>query len=286
MSCGLLTTLAACFGGALVRACATLAACARSDRVARRADEGCLERRPTTHTNQVVGAATCNDELITCGLDDRVVWSGAAEARSAALPCAPKSLSVSTGGVAVAATVSGVTLAQDGKVVASVALPGAAVAAVSRDGKEVAVGYADGAVRVFSRSPAGELQLRALLARHRDCVTALQFDAAGAMLASCDANREVVVWERCDADPFWAPKESLGRCVYHTARVTCLAWEPSGKRLATGGLDCNILIWDVAQPASKRETIPAAHRDGVTALTWTGSKLVSAGADACVRVWA
>ena len=214
------------------------------------------------------------------------MWSGAAETRSAALPCAPKSLSVSTAGVAVAATVNGVTLAQDGKVITSVALPGAAVAAVARDGKEVAVGYADGAVRVFALSPTGELQLHALLARHRDCVTALQFDATGAMLASCDANREVVVWERCAAEPFWAPKESLGRCVYHTARVTCLAWEPNGKRLATGGLDCNILIWDVSLPASKRETIPATHRDGVTALTWIGSTLVSAGADACVRVWA
>ena len=248
--------------------------------------QGCVERRPATHTNAVVGAATCNDELITCGLDDRVVWSGAGESRSAALPCAPKSLSVSAGGVAVAATVNGVTLLQDGKVVASVALPGASVAAVTRDGKEVAVGYTDGAVRVFSRSLAGELQLRALLSRHRDCVTALQFDAAGAMLASCDTNREVVVWERCATDPFWAPKEVMGRCVYHTARVTCLAWEPSGKRLATGGLDCNILIWDVVQPASKRVTLAAAHRDGVSALTWIGSTLVSAGADACVRVWA
>jgi len=234
----------------------------------------------------VVGAATCKNDLLTVGLDDRVVWSGAAESRSVALPCAPKSLSVSSGGLAVAATVNGVTVARDGKVVASVALPGAAVAAVSSDGSEVAVGYADGAVRVFACSQAGELQLRALLSRHRDQVTALQFDATGAMLASCDANREVVVWDRCEAEPLWAPRESMGRCVYHTARVTCLAWEPSGKRLATGGLDCNILIWDVSQPASKRVTLTAAHRDGVTSLLWLGSKLVSAGADACVRVWA
>ena len=228
----------------------------------------------------------CKNDVLTVGLDDRVVWSSAAESRSAALPCAPKSLSVSSAGLAVAATVNGVTVARDGKVVASIALPGAAVAAVTSDGSEVAVGYADGALRVFSCSQAGELQLRALLSRHRDCVTALQFDATGAMLASCDANREVVVWDRSQAEPFWAPRESMGRCVYHTARVTCLAWEPSGKRLATGGLDCSILIWDVSQPASKRVTLTAAHRDGVTALLWLGSNLVSAGADACVRVWA
>jgi len=247
---------------------------------------GCVERQTATHTNAVVGAATCNDELITVGLDDRQFWCSVTETRSATLPCAPKSLSVSAGGFSVAATVNGVTLAQDGKILASVSLPGASVAAVTHDGKDVAVGYADGAVRVFSCSQAGELQLRVLLSRHRDCVTALQFDAAGGMLASCDANREVVVWQRSEADPFWAPKESLGRCVYHTARVTCLAWEPNGKRLASGGLDCSIILWDVSQPASKRETIPAAHRDGVTACVWLGSKLISTGADACVRVWA
>jgi WD40 repeat protein len=73
--------------------------------------------------------------------------------------------------------------------------------------------------------------------------------------------------------------------VYHAARVTSLAWASDGGQLASGSLDGNIILWDMQKPSSARVTLSNAHREGVTALAWSGD-LVSCGADACVRFWA
>jgi WD40 repeat protein len=36
--------------------------------------------------------------------------------------------------------------------------------------------------------------------------------------------------------------------VYHTARVTCIAWSENGQRAVSGGLDTHVCVWSVAQP--------------------------------------
>jgi WD40 repeat protein len=195
-------------------------------------------------------------------------------------------MSVSGDGLAVMSTVNGVSLARNGAILTSTPLAGATAVAVTRDGRDVAVGCASGSVHLFAVTAAGELQPRSVLAKHRDAITALEFDAAGTRLASSDANREIIVWDRTPEEPHWLVKSSLGRCVFHQARITCMAWAPDGTRLATSGLDTNIIVWDMALPASKRVTISGAHREGVTALQWANAKLLSAGADACLRVWA
>ena len=265
-----------------------------SGRVLRWSGGRCTGRMPAAHTNSVVGAALCGEQLATCGLDDKLFWAHSAAAAapaapcSAPLPCAPKTLCASADGLVVLATVSGVTLARAGAVLASTALAGANAAAITRDGAEVAVGCANGGVHVFAVAPGGAgLQPRAVLAKHRETITALEYDAAGAHLASCDTGREVVVWDRDAEAPFWRPSATMGRMQFHTARIACLAWSPDGQHLATGGLDCSILIWALDQPPSKRVSIAGAHRDGVTTLRWSANDtLVSAGGDACVRVWA
>ena len=34
----------------------------------------------------------------------------------------------------------------------------------------------------------------------------------------------------------------------HTAKVTCVAWSPDSSRLATGGLDSQVVVWDPKDP--------------------------------------
>lgn len=31
---------------------------------------------------------------------------------------------------------------------------------------------------------------------------------------------------------------------FHTAKVQCCAWSPDNRRLATGALDTNVIVWD------------------------------------------
>lgn len=48
--------------------------------------------------------------------------------------------------------------------------------------------------------------------------------------------------------------------LYHTARISSIAWSPDSTRLATGSLDTNLLVWDVSKPASARQSIKVRMR--------------------------
>lgn len=74
--------------------------------------------------------------------------------------------------------------------------------------------------------------------------------------------------------------------LYHTARINCLAWSPDNRLVATGSLDTCVIIYDVDKHVSNRTTIKGAHLGGVYGLAFTDeNNIVSAGEDACVRVW-
>ena len=73
---------------------------------------------------------------------------------------------------------------------------------------------------------------------------------------------------------------------FHTARVNCLGWSPDSNFVASGGLDCNIIIWSVQQP-EKHLIIKVAHTQSqITGIKWLDGKTVaSCGQDGNVKVW-
>ena len=63
---------------------------------------------------------------------------------------------------------------------------------------------------------------------------------------------------------------------FHTARVNCLGWSPDSNFVASGGLDCNIIIWSVQQP-EKHLIIKVAHTQSqITGIKWL---------DGCKTAW-
>jgi WD40 repeat protein len=156
-------------------------------------------------------------------------------------------------------------------------------AAMRPDAGEVAVGCRDGKVRVFAVHSGGRsLVPGPVLEHHRGEVTAARYSPDGSMLATCDANREVVVWTLIGG----AGSIKMDKMVFHKARVTCLSWCPDGVRLATGSLDANVIIWDTGKCALEHVKIEGAHQGGVTALEWRDCQtLCTGGFDACVRTW-
>ena len=73
---------------------------------------------------------------------------------------------------------------------------------------------------------------------------------------------------------------------FHTARVNCIGWSPDSNFVASGGLDCNIIIWSVQQP-EKHIIIKVAHTQSqITGIKWLdGKTIASCGQDGNVKVW-
>lgn len=71
----------------------------------------------------------------------------------------------------------------------------------------------------------------------------------------------------------------------HASSITALAFSPDGKRLASGGYDAQVKLWDVS--AGREMQSFAGHTLGVTALAFSpdGRLLASGGEDGGARLW-
>ncbi|KAG5455721.1 MAG: putative WD-repeat protein [Olpidium bornovanus] len=138
--------------------------------------------------------------------------------------------------------------------------------AISPDGKTAAVGGEDNKVHLYAISEIS-LDENGTLDNGRGAVNALAFSPDGSLLAAGDSDRKVLCYEVA------------------SKTVTCLAWSEDGKHVASGSLDTYVYIWSVEKPM-KNIAIRGAHLGEVTGVAWRGNTtVVSAGADACVKVW-
>ena len=71
----------------------------------------------------------------------------------------------------------------------------------------------------------------------------------------------------------------------HTNVVLCLAFDPTGKLLASGSIDKTVILWDV--PAFTARTVLRGHTADVRALAFSpdGLRLATTGADGSIRIW-
>lgn len=243
-----------------------------------------LERKDSVHVKAIVAAGS---ELVTCGLDNKVRRSPLpgdryGDAEVIDLKSQPKDLDVAlqSTDIVILTTEAGVILLRGSVIVSTNKLGFTATAsAVSPDGTEAVVGSEDGKLHIYSIK-GDTLVQEAVLEKHRGAITAIRFSPDGSMFASGDANREAVIWDCVSHEV------KMKNLLYHTARITCLAWSTDSLKLATGSVDTTILIYDIKKPASGRITIKGAHLGGISGLAFKDPvTLVSGGDDACVRVW-
>ncbi len=76
-----------------------------------------------------------------------------------------------------------------------------------------------------------------------------------------------------------------GRSLHHPAGVFATAFDPSGRRLASGCLDGTVWLWDVATGTGFSTT--ERHRGDVWSVAYSpdGCRVASAGEDGTVRLW-
>ena len=119
---------------------------------------------------------------------------------------------------------------------------------INAAGDELAVGGDDNKTHVYRVADAKIAEVHAI--ETRSPVSAVAFNATGDLLAVGDTGRQVEV--HAAGAGGWQVRVK-GLWVFHTSRITCLAWSPAGNYLASGSLDENIFIWSLAKPSSKTQ---------------------------------
>ncbi|MFC8194108.1 XRE family transcriptional regulator [Streptomyces sp. NPDC057298] len=154
--------------------------------------------------------------------------------------------------------------------------------AFHRDGRTVATGHGDGAVRVWESARSGE-RLRRLSTVPGRTSKADQNDEAARRGGTGAADRS---GETDTTDH--VSRSGRDARVGHTGQVKAMAFASDGHHLATGGADFTVRLWDVGRPGPPRQTQTlVTHTDAVNAVAFSpdGRQLATAGSDATVRRW-
>ena len=131
----------------------------------------------------------------------------------------------------------------------------------------------------------------ATLEGHTSAVLALSWSPNGTMLASAAADATLRIWDVSQITR--QPRGGASTGAYkvqaawwgHDGSVAALDWSPDGTRIASGGTDRTIRLWD---KAGKSLIAWQAHgRGGVSALAWSPDSrhLASGGTDHQIILW-
>ncbi|KCV69499.1 hypothetical protein H696_03921 [Fonticula alba] len=147
--------------------------------------------------------------------------------------------------------------------------------AVSPQAHLLAVGYADGAVRLFDTRT---LTLRVVLSGHRSAVTAFCFDAAGVRLASGSRDCAIVVWDCVE-------ETGLFRLRGHKDSITGLVFANQARHIVSSSADNLVKLWDL-QTQHCMETV-VGHNSSVLSMSLSPDEryLVTGSASGEVRVY-
>ena len=146
--------------------------------------------------------------------------------------------------------------------------------AYSRDGKQLATGGDDNAVRIWDTATGREI---ACLRGHSGAVLGVAWSPDGVCLATASRDGTARIWDVTSG-------QVLRQLCGPGAAVTAVAWRPDGARLATTGHDCRVRVWD---PDTGRNIFSCALSSGwVMAVAWSpdGKKLAFGSWDPVARV--
>ena len=145
--------------------------------------------------------------------------------------------------------------------------------ALSFDGRLLATGDADGAVKLWQT---GDWRQIRTLKGQNEHLHGLAFSPDGQRLASGDINGTICVWN--------VPTGKLLALLNHGEEVNSLVFSPNGNRLVSGG-DPSIKVWDTA--TWKEFPAPRGHKRVVKGMAFSsdGRLLASGSTDGTVKIW-
>ncbi|KAH9254770.1 hypothetical protein BASA81_007188 [Batrachochytrium salamandrivorans] len=247
-------------------------------------DENCANVvSGTGHTNQITALVADKDRVVSAGMDDsiRTIISStkAFEPHVVASGGIPKGLAV-LGGLQVFVThkdelVTSVNGSNETRVKLSYS-PSAV--AIAPNGSIAAIGSEEGDVYLYKVEGA-VLSVTGKLESNKGTITAISYSPKGDLVAVADTQRNVIVYDTA------TNTMKINQWVFHTARVNCVSWSPSGLHAVSGSLDTNVEVWSVEKPM-KHISIKCAHQDSVTgAIFIDENTIASCGQDAQIKIW-
>jgi len=136
-------------------------------------------------------------------------------------------------------------------------------------------------------------RLRAFVSGHQGIVTAMAYDADRKLLASGGSDGLILLWDMSTSSGSPRPLGTLSVCEKDPGPNSCgvesLAYVPGRGLLVSGGMDGNIIVWNISDPRSARRqtTTLFAHQYGVKSLTYIPEHqiLASGGGNGAVVLW-
>jgi WD40 repeat protein/DNA-binding SARP family transcriptional activator len=148
---------------------------------------------------------------------------------------------------------------------------GGTPAAVSPDGKTVALGAPDGSMRLLDLRTGA---VREVAERHNGAVNAMRFSPNSRALATAGADGRVIVWNVERATP-------IEIFAGHAGPVQQVAFAPNGQRIYSAGQDGSVIAWDLAGRERLGRLFSTGSRmgTGVVAVTAAGASLAAPTVD-------
>ncbi|KAE8350267.1 WD40 repeat-like protein [Aspergillus coremiiformis] len=179
---------------------------------------------------------------------------------------------ISAGEAVLVGTSESVEIYKDGQKIGDFK-PKFPITTVAAHGSRAAIGGEDSTVQICEIS-GPTLSIKTDIKASRNPVSALGFSPDGSLLAVGDSRGRVLVYKVADGSLV------TDRWTAHTSRITSITWNEDGTHVVSGALDTNIFVWSLANPGEWLQ-VSNAHKEGVNGVAWvSGSKIVSAGADA------